>query len=110
MITHAFVPPPGLGDFCQHQHIWDGGVFVCSHKRADHEGESRLGDGPVRSTIERQQERIRKLEAEVVALRAQRDVLTASELDLNQRLRNLDILVREVSTRVEKMMLGLDNM
>lgn len=124
MITdHAYRPRVGFHeDFCG-----------CGVARCLHAGESPLNDGPVRSAVERQQERIRELEALVVSLqtacaRAEREaaenharslehqrrrigleerleeVMYSRDL-LRDRLSNLDELAREMLRRLR----ALDN-
>lgn len=119
---HAYVPS-GYGDCA----VLDARGHHCYVLRADHPGESRLSDGPVRDTVDRQKERIENLEAELrqlpslsyvkrlesglchYARLAERmeEVMYSRDL-LRERLSNLDTLARQVSERITKMLSTLD--
>lgn len=109
-MTHPFTSGP-YPDRCYHWYsalTGVGGGFYCTRSEREHmvkAGQSPLGDGPVRSTVERLQEKLAAaergeeqlrqvnaaLQADVVSLRAQRQVLMDSERALALRLRNLSI-------------------
>lgn len=120
-------------DRCYHWWPESGGSagFTCAQATKDpiHSGMSPLGDGLVRSDYERALERIRELEADVVSLRSQRQVLMDSERTLNAQLAHMtasrnheaaaNVVVRgewaeceeerlQASTRAKELMLRLD--
>lgn len=93
MDAHPFVPGTFFDsrDIC---HQWNPDVGYCRRKRADHAGESPLNDGPVRSTVERQQERIQELESEAAWLRerirVKGDEIVRLQRGLNNRVHQLE--------------------